>query len=247
MPTTTTTTTTVDQPKAEIFDASHYLGNLADAAVHDLTEKGYSATVIKDSDKQAITTDFSRWRVVSILTSRYTGMASVYVKNADPTPAEKVDLAVDQAGITPTLPASYASASALVTDVCRSAGLGGKTLSPTEFLAAQVSGNSQELEILKIGIPALCPDLQGALQDVIDGNIPFGNGTYEIGAGDRKIKPGTYRTTGSVDNCYWERTRPNGEIIDNNFATHATSITVTISPSDGSFTSERCGTWQLVK
>ncbi|MFI6416119.1 hypothetical protein ACIBG6_01580 [Streptomyces sp. NPDC050842] len=79
----------------------------------------------------------------------------------------------------------------------------------------------------------------------------YNDGTYAVvakPAGDiGKIAPGTYRVEGSMSQCYWERTREDGEIIDNRFATSARKITVTIAPSDGQFTSENCGTWKPVK
>jgi hypothetical protein len=68
-----------------------------------------------------------------------------------------------------------------------------------------------------------------------------------VGDGTGKIPPGTYHTTEMVADCYWERTTRGGDIIDNQFATAAQRITVTIRASDGSFTSRGCGTWKPVK
>lgn len=64
---------------------------------------------------------------------------------------------------------------------------------------------------------------------------------------EETIPPGTYRAKGRMENCYWERTAKNGEIIDNQFATSAREITVTIRASDGQFTSEGCAVWRPVK
>lgn len=50
-----------------------------------------------------------------------------------------------------------------------------------------------------------------------------------------------------MKDCYWERTTKSGNIIDNNLATSAREITVTIRTSDGQFTSERCAVWKPVK
>ncbi|WP_177204447.1 hypothetical protein [Streptomyces sp. CC53] len=50
-----------------------------------------------------------------------------------------------------------------------------------------------------------------------------------------------------MENCYWERTAESGDIIDNNFATSARKITVTIRASDGQFTSQECAVWKPVK
>jgi hypothetical protein len=64
---------------------------------------------------------------------------------------------------------------------------------------------------------------------------------------EETIPPGTYRAQGRMENCYWERTAKNGDIIDNQFATSARDITVTIRASDGQFTSEGCAVWKPVK
>lgn len=239
-PTTTTT------PRVPFVDAKSYFDQLADATKACLEGKGYTVTVRKDGNQQEPVTDqLSAWRVVSVVASRASEEVTLYVRSAERTPQEKVDLAVEQAGLKSTISSIYESASAMVMDICRSLS-NTSILTPTEFLSGQ-SSNPQHLEVFKIGIPLLCPEHQKALQNVIEGKVPFRSGTYEVGTEKGQVRPGTYRTTGSVDDCYWERTRDDGEIIDNNFATHAKLITVTIGPADGSFTSERCGSWELVE
>jgi hypothetical protein len=109
--------------------------------------------------------------------------------------------------------------------------------SAAEVLDSVVDGKPDVLKLFQTGIPVWCPNQAGALQDVMDGNIPLGDGTYETGSGHDQIKPGTYQTTGSVDDC----------IIANNFVTHAKTITVTVKASDGSFTTQRCGTWKRTR
>jgi hypothetical protein len=70
------------------------------------------------------------------------------------------------------------------------------------------------------------------------------DGTYVVG---EEIAGGSWQTTGRVSDCYWERTAPNGNILDNNYLTFASGrVTVTIRASDGSFTSEGCGDWKRV-
>jgi hypothetical protein len=141
------------------------------------------------------------------------------------------------------------SASSRVSAACSAMQHPRQYVSPVEELdiAVQSYDSPRAVEVFQIGVPILCPDQTGSLQKVVEGKVPFGSGTYEIGSGLDQLKPGTYRTTHSVDDCYWERTRPDGQIIQNNSATHAKSITVTIKANDGSFTSQRCGTWELVE
>lgn len=66
---------------------------------------------------------------------------------------------------------------------------------------------------------------------------------YRVGS---EIQPGTYRTTGQFEDCYWEISDAAGNIMDNNFATFATDITVTIPPTAAGFTTNRCGGWMKV-
>lgn len=73
----------------------------------------------------------------------------------------------------------------------------------------------------------------------------FEDGTYEVGNG---VKPGTYRTDGSAEDCYWERSTRGGEILANDFVGNAPGgVTVTIRTSDGGFKSDNCGTWVQVR
>ncbi|WP_267245247.1 hypothetical protein [Streptomyces sp. PR69] len=58
--------------------------------------------------------------------------------------------------------------------------------------------------------------------------------------------PGTYQVSGKLEDCCWERTRQDGTIIDNQFASQARKITVTVRAGE-LFKSDGCGTWSLVK
>ncbi|KQZ12127.1 hypothetical protein EES45_36380 [Streptomyces sp. ADI97-07] len=108
----------------------------------------------------------------------------------------------------------------------------------------------------------MCESLPvSAVKEAVSGDYDrwFGGGTYLVSSKPpsaeqlqddedaRTIPPGTYRAKGRMENCYWERTSEGGDIIDNNFATSAQAITVTIHPSDGQFTSEGCEMWKPVK
>ncbi|GLZ32315.1 hypothetical protein Lesp02_45030 [Lentzea sp. NBRC 105346] len=254
---TTATTTTTSKPLPPVIDTAKYAGVAASTAVAEIQKLGYYIYVT-DAEKKSnlfflsirdsLPESLGKWVVSSIEANRSSySVATVWVKRGELAPAEKVDDAVQKAGLESAIDRTYRNASAWVLDVCESMASPSKYVTASEFLQGQTGDDAKRLEIFKIGIPALCVEHQGALNDVLEGNVPFGSGTYEIGTGKGKIKPGTYRTTRSVDSCYWERTRPDGEIIDNNFVTHAQSITVTVAPTDGSFTNQRCGTWQLVK
>lgn len=66
------------------------------------------------------------------------------------------------------------------------------------------------------------------------------NGTYEVGV---EIPAGTYETEGTIRDCYWERSAATGgRIIDNQFVTAASSISVTVREGEF-FTTRRCGSW----
>lgn len=252
----TVTTTTTTPPLLPEINVAKYVGTAANTAVAEVHGLGYYVSVKNYRTKAnlylitatgPLPESLNTWMVSSVEAIRNQASATVWVKSANPTPAEQVDDVVHEAGLATAVSSTYKTASAWVLSACKSMASPSQYTTASELLQVQIGDNAQKLEIFKIGIPLLCTEHQGALDDVIEGNVPFGSGTYEIGTGKGQIKPGRYRTTRTVDDCYWERTRTDGEIIDNNFATHAQSITVTVAPTDGSFTSQRCGSWQLVR
>lgn len=113
-------------------------------------------------------------------------------------------------------------------------------------VAFGVIGNStiQRSNIEKlVAVDVYCPDHFDAMYQIyLDSPRFLRDGTYEVG---QDIPAGTYRITGhTIKDCYWERTAANGNIIDNNYITAATDISVTAR--DGElFTSERCGSWDV--
>jgi hypothetical protein len=121
---------------------------------------------------------------------------------------------------------------------------------PAQWLAENQATEPDQMSILKAGIPLLCPEWTKTVKQAASGHYPvsIGEGTFKVTSkrAEDTVPPGTYRTTGDLEDCYWERTKANGDIIDNNFATAATKITVTILPSDDLFTSENCDTWKPV-
>jgi len=73
----------------------------------------------------------------------------------------------------------------------------------------------------------------------------FGDGVHEVGI---DIRPGTYRTSNSLNSCYWARLSGfSGElrhIIANDNPTGPAIVTIEIT--DRGFKSERCGTWTRI-
>lgn len=123
--------------------------------------------------------------------------------------------------------------------------------SPAEMFAEWMT--KWDPEMLSTGIETLGDDQIKATYDrVKNGDIDhwFSNGTWLVGDGPKQIPPGTYRVTGApgkmITDGYWERTSTSGDIIANNFVSSAQEVTVTISPTDGQFTSKRMGTWKPV-
>ncbi|MEU9085280.1 hypothetical protein [Streptomyces sp. NPDC048357] len=148
--------------------------------------------------------------------------------------------------------ALYPSASAFVRDMCASLPVSAiDGASRPQWLAGYLKDDGQA--VLEAGIPKLCPTWTKTLKEAVSGDyeVWFSNGDYEVSSkpkpGEESIKPGTYRIKGDLKNCYWERLTRSGEIIDNNFASAAREITVTIRASDGLFRSEGCGgAWKPV-
>jgi hypothetical protein len=110
-----------------------------------------------------------------------------------------------------------------------------------------------EKQVLRAGAKPLCPKHASEIVEALGGSVSvrtMSSGTYEIvkgaGLGDDVAPPGTYKTSGDLADCYWERTSKGGSIIDNQYAKAARSISVTVRSGE-LFTSQDCGTWSLVK
>ncbi|MFH9425949.1 hypothetical protein [Streptomyces sp. NPDC017529] len=146
----------------------------------------------------------------------------------------------------------YASASAYVADICESmTAQKGFGTDPGEWLATTQKPEGDEEAVLRAGMPSLCPKWWPVAKKALAGGFvrSYGDGTYTVKAkpqGDEEIAPGTYRVK-DVKDCYWERTSKGGEILDNQFATAAQQITVTVRSTDGSFTARGCGQWRAVQ
>jgi len=83
-----------------------------------------------------------------------------------------------------------------------------------------------------------------AIKAWADGKIIEDDGDYDIGV---EISAGTWRSNYKVNDCYWERTGPQGNTLANDFITNSSKpITVTLKSSDGSFTTEGCGSWERI-
>lgn len=149
----------------------------------------------------------------------------------------------------------YGSAAEFVSDMCESLPTSGAGMSTRpQWLAEGGYLEGDGAAILQAGVPKLCPKWTSVVKQAVSGDYErwYSSGTYRVSSkpgtvDDPAIPPGTYRSEGKLEDCYWERTSESGEIIDNNFATSARRITVTIRASDGQFTSERCGVWKPVK
>ncbi|GAA0501446.1 hypothetical protein [Streptomyces olivaceiscleroticus] len=148
----------------------------------------------------------------------------------------------------------YESAHAYIADMCESmTSQKGFGRDPGEWLMENQSPEDGQREILRAGMPTLCPKWWPTVRKALGGDYErsFSDGTYTVIAepedGADQIAPGTYRVSGDLSGCYWERATSGGRVIDNQFAKAARSITVTVAASDGLFTAEGCGLWKPVK
>ncbi|MGE2712957.1 hypothetical protein ACQI4L_02750 [Mycolicibacterium litorale] len=67
------------------------------------------------------------------------------------------------------------------------------------------------------------------------------DGTYKVGV---DIQPGTYNAPASAETtCYWKRVGADGKLLDNALTKKPASVR--IEPTDASFTTNDCQTWQL--
>ncbi|MGA5037060.1 hypothetical protein ACPCA8_08360 [Streptomyces capoamus] len=117
-----------------------------------------------------------------------------------------------------------------------------------QALAMRAASEDSGAAALRAGVPALCPKWTKAVKASLSGHYDrwITDDTYDIGTAPDQIPPGTYRTAGDIADCYWERTAADGDVIDNGLVTAARRITVVISASDSTFTSDNCGLWTPV-
>ncbi|MFE0652476.1 hypothetical protein ACFVZH_28235 [Streptomyces sp. NPDC059534] len=149
---------------------------------------------------------------------------------------------------------TYDSPSDMVTTVCEELPRAEKDdQSPAQRLAEGAYFWDDGKQILLAGIPELCPKWTAAVRAAASGKYDrwFRDGTYAVSPkpaeGEQSMPPGTYRSEGNKESCYWKRTSEAGRIIESKYATDARKSTVTIRPSDGHFTSEGCHVWKPVK
>ncbi|MFE7111772.1 hypothetical protein ACFU98_29510 [Streptomyces sp. NPDC057575] len=171
------------------------------------------------------------------------------------TPEGDIDRLADEKGW--VVDDLYPAASDFVTDICESLPVSAVDgASRPQWLAESGNMDGDGKAVLQAGIPKLCPKWTPVLKQAVSGKYDrwFGDGTYVVSSkptaadeDEETIPPGTYRASGSMKDCYWERTTKSGGIIDNRLATSAQEITVTIRASDGQFTSERCAVWKPAK
>lgn len=170
------------------------------------------------------------------------------------TPEDRIDRQADAHAWTYDTD-TYSAASEEVQDVCDTLDSDSTdpdfSSSPAEWLGTYGFDRPQR-ELISYGVPLLCPTWTKTVAQAWAGQWPvwMSAGTYKVSShrttADDTVPPGTYRTNGDLEGCYWERARADGTIIANHFATAATSITVTIRPSDDLFTSRGCGVWKPV-
>lgn len=169
----------------------------------------------------------------------------------EPSWAEKAEAAMNKAGVSIN---GYDNPATYVEENCQfmrthPGGVDefGLETSPSSFLLNQVSGNGEAaFRAMEIGIPMLCPRFKAEIAAVANGTADVQNGNYTVGNEMGNMSPGTWQATGPASNCYWERTSPSGEIIDNNFATHATALTVNVASTDGSVSFQECPIMEFV-
>ncbi|MGS2592138.1 hypothetical protein [Streptomyces hebeiensis] len=152
----------------------------------------------------------------------------------------------------------YPAASDFVADICESLPeSAADSSSRPQWLAESGVLDGDGEAVLLAGVPKLCPEWEAVVKEAVSGDYErwVGSGEYEVkgkpGPADAEsdvlvMPAGTYRTVGALADCYWERTSEDGQIIDNQFATQARRITVTVRAGE-LFKSEQCGTWKPVK
>jgi len=115
-----------------------------------------------------------------------------------------------------------------------------------------VSGEISDVQAKEITAAlTLCPDHPKRAQleanaaaglslasDRANGKLAY-SGKYLVG---KDVQPGTWQSQGDkVENCYWEISDAQGNIIDNNMISVAPQFTIHIPPTAAGFTVDGCG------
>lgn len=124
------------------------------------------------------------------------------------------------------------------------------SLPPKEDWGRPENGGYKWEKATAVSAAAMCPNAPfvGTLKRIASGALPtdMKDGKYTVG---KVIEAGTYQLQtggGGASDCYWERTGPQGDIIDNGFINYAPQAPeVTINDGEG-FVSERCGLWKKI-
>lgn len=126
-------------------------------------------------------------------------VATTTAPAADPQRAAIND-AVKAAGL--TLPSNYyGSGYNLAKDACGTLRSG--TIAPELWLSRHFGAQGgDELRAYEIVLPMMCPEFLPALDLAKSGQTGFGDGTHEIGRQLGFVAPGTFRLTGTADDCY---------------------------------------------
>lgn len=155
----------------------------------------------------------------------------------------------------------YDSASAFVDDVCASLPESAvASSSRPQWLVESGMLEGDGKAILTFGVPKLCPEWKAALAQAVSGRFErwLTDGDWEVsadpapsgaagGSDVQRAAPGTYRITGNLADCYWERTSRSGGIIANQMASQARMLTVTLRAGE-LFRSQGCdGVWKPVR
>ncbi|MFD6419369.1 hypothetical protein [Streptomyces sp. NPDC060194] len=124
---------------------------------------------------------------------------------------------------------------------------------PGKWLVEDFGPTPDEEAALTAGMPELCtrwwPEIGKALGAVEKRAYP--DGVYEVsgapGEDPELIEPGTYRAADPTASCSWQRTSPDGDVLDGQRATTKAPLTVTVQATDGTFTTKGCGVWKPVR
>ncbi|MBE4761731.1 hypothetical protein [Streptomyces caniscabiei] len=171
-----------------------------------------------------------------------------------PGPEGDIDRKADAEGW--TYDSIYGSASEFVDDICVSLpdeGEGGVPRAQWLDEGGYLLGDGAA--VLTFGVPRLCPKWTKTVKAAVSGDYERAvkAGDWEVVADPapydpeedvQQIRTGTYRAVGRFEDCYWERTSQDGEIVANQFVTQARELTVTLQAGD--LFSNDCGVFTRV-
>lgn len=209
-----------------------------------------TTTVVTTTTTEATTTTQATTTTVKVPTKDDLFLAAIDAANLRTAPNPLNSAEMETSSDEDLLSVAEAVCEKATTGLAPNPGNGFPGRTPAQYLIEneEVLEGTSNGERTKLAIKYICPENLKYLEEALSGNpsqapalTSFPDGNYVVGV---EIEPGTYVTTGSPTDCYWERVDQDGRTIENDFVVAAPQVRVTVASTDAGFTSDGCGSWE---